>query len=559
MSHDVPQDSSLSARERGARAGEPGEGAVRSSSDSRQQGGAVTFLRRWFPFCLIALEAIALVVVQYLTNIEFLDGAYDFLIKFSIIGLGTILLFLWFVFLAPASPSLRRRVGIVGLVLVLVAVALVRVEGVSGDIRPRFAWRWAPSADAVLPALTGQAAAGTRVDLAQTTPDDYPQFLGPQRTATLAGPKLARDWQAQPPKLLWRQPIGAGWSSFAVVGRYAVTQEQRGDEELVTCYDVDTGKLQWSYSLPVRFDEIVAGVGPRATPTIHEGKVYALGALGHLMCLDGATGKLLWKHALIEETGATAPQWGKSCSPLVHENLVIASAGGPNGKSLVAYDKNDGKLAWSAGDDASSYSSPALLTLCGVPQIVMVNETVTSGHDPADGRMLWQHVFPESGMASPNIAQPIAVGNDRILLSKGYGIGSTLWQISRKDDRFSVEPIWKKNTLKTKMTNAVVRDGYAYGLDEGTLACIEVASGNRQWKRGRYGHGQVLLIDDLLLVQSEQGELALVEASPEAYREHSRANFVDGQSWNYPALSGRKLLVRTQREAACYELPVVSP
>jgi outer membrane protein assembly factor BamB len=309
----------------------------------------------------------------------------------------------------------------------------------------------------------------------------------------------------------------------------------------------------------VRFEERIAGIGPRATPTIDNGKVYALGALGHLQCLDGASGKLVWKHDLVTESGATPPQWGKSCSPLVYENLVVASAGGPDGKSLVAYNKHDGKLAWSAGNDASSYSSPALMMLAGVPQIVMVNEQYTSGHDPADGRMLWEHVWPEGGIASPNIAQPLAVGGDRILLTKGYGFGSSLWQIGRQSDQWTVEPLWTKNTLKAKMTNLVVRDGFAYGLDEGTLACIEIDSGARKWKRGRFGHGQVLLVDDLLVVQSEGGEVALVEATPEGYRELTRATLVSGQSWNYPVLVGRKLLLRTDQEAACYELPVVSP
>lgn len=515
--------------------------------------------RRWFPIGLIAVEAAALVGLQYAENAEWLPGAEAFLTKFSVVGLGTILLFLWFVLLAPASPTLRRRVGIVGVVLVLAAVAALRVEGVSGDIHPRLNWRWAPRADATLPSAASQAVSGAIVDLAETTPDDYPQYLGPDRLATLHDVRLARDWSADPPKLLWRQPIGAGWSSFAVVGHFGVTQEQRGEEELITCYDIDSGKLQWAHVTPVRFYDIAAGIGPRATPTIDEGRVYAMGAMGHLHCLDGASGKTVWKHNVVAETGAMPPQWGKSCSPLIYENLAIASAGGPRGKSLVAYDKHDGRLAWSSGDDASSYSSPQLITLGGRPQIVMVGATVTSGHDPADGRILWQHAWPEDGIASPNIAQPIAVGDDRILLSKGYGIGSTLWKIRHEDDRFSVEPIWKTNTLKTKMTNAVIRDGYAYGLDEGMLACIEIDTGRRTWKRGRFGHGQVLLVDDLLLVQSEDGQMALVEATPDGYREISRTTLVNGQSWNCPALSGRKLLVRTEREAACYELPVVSP
>ncbi|MCH8924004.1 MAG: PQQ-like beta-propeller repeat protein [Planctomycetes bacterium] len=550
MPEDSPQDA-------GPQSDVPQSDAAQAGAPARPPAWNKT--RRWLPVGLIAVEALALVALQYAENAEWLPGAEAFLAKFSVVGLGTILLFLWFVFLAPASPTLRRRVGIVGLVLVVATVATVRVEGVSGDIHFRFNWRWAPRADETLPSAASQAAANANVDLAETTPDDYPQYLGPDRIATLKDVHLARDWSADPPKLLWRQPIGAGWSGFAVVGHYGVTQEQRGDEELITCYDIDTGKLQWGHVTPVRFHEIAAGIGPRATPTIDEGRVYAMGAMGHLSCLDGATGKPLWEHDVVTETDAIVPQWGKSCSPLVYENLVIVSAGGPNGKSLVAYDKHDGRLVWSAGDDASSYSSPTVMTLCGVPQIVMIGETVTTGHDPADGRILWQHVWPEHGVASPNIAQPIAVGDDRILLSKGYGVGSELWQISREADRWSVEPIWRKNTLKIKMTNAVIRDRFAYGLDEGTLACIEIDTGRRKWKRGRFGHGQVLLVDDLLLVQSERGEVALVEATPEGYRELSRMTVVDGQSWNCPALSGRRLLVRTDLEAACYELPVVSP
>lgn len=520
--------------------------------------------RRWLPLAIIALEATGLLFVQYLENAEIMSPGNAFLAKFSTIGLGTILIFLWFVFLAPAAPTLRRRVGIIGLLAVLFCLATVRVEGVSGDIHFRLKWAWSPSIDETLPSAASEAAPNAEVNLAETTPEDSPQFLGPSRNATLPDANLARDWSQEKPKLLWRHPIGAGWSSFAIVGHYGVTQEQRGEEELVTCYDLDDGKLQWAHATPVRFHEVLGGIGPRATPTIHEGKVYALGALGHLVCLDGATGKLLWQHDIVTENGASPPQWGKSCSPLIYENLVIASAGGPGGKSLVAYDKNDGKLMWSAGDDASSYASPTLMTLCGVPQIVMVNEKMTSGHDPTDGHMLWEHIWPEGGMASPNVAQPIAVGNDQILLTKGYGVGSTLWQITRETndkgaDKWSVEPKWKNNNLKTKMTNAVVRDGYAYGLDEGTLCCLEVATGKKKWKRSRFGHGQVLLVGDLLLVQSEDGQIALAEPSPEKYVELARMPAVEGQSWNYPALSGRKLVVRTQQEVACYELPAASP
>jgi outer membrane protein assembly factor BamB len=515
--------------------------------------------RYWIPIGIVAIEAVTLGVAQYVESSEGLPRAECFLIKLSSLLLATILLFLWFVFLGPASRTLRRRVGIVGLVLVAILAGTLDIERVSGDIHIKFRFRWMPRADQTLPAASDQAAADANVDLTQTTPNDYPEFLGPGRLATLENIHLARDWTTQPPKLLWRQPIGAGWSSFAVVGHYAVTQEQRGEEELVTCYDVETGKLQWAHATPNRFQDFVAGIGPRATPTVHDGKVYALGALGELVCLEGATGRLLWHHDVITENSANPPQWGKSCSPLVYENKVIVSAGGADGKSLVAYDVQSGEPIWSAGDDASSYSSPTLLTLCGQPQIVIVNQKLVTAHDPADGHIFWQRDWPDQTVGSPNVSQPTAVGDDRVMVTKGYGVGSALWQIKREGDTWSVELIWRNNSLKTKFTNPVIRDGYAYGLDEGVLSCIDIATGARKWKKGKFDHGQVLLIDDMLLVQSEAGDVALVEATPEAFRELTRFSAVTGQSWNYPALSGRKLLVRTEQEAACYELPVVLP
>ncbi len=512
-------------------------------------------LRLWIPIAIILVEAIALLVVQYAASSEILPPAEGFLFKFSAVGLGTILLFLWFVFLGPASRKLRTVVGIVGGLSVAVALLLVRVDGVSGDIVPKFAFRFSPRADELLPDAVKASESGSVADLKDTTPDDYPQFLGPNRLATLGEVTFDRDWEAHPPRLLWRQPIGAGWSSFAVVGHFGVTQEQRGTEELITCYDINDGKLIWAQATPVRFDAKIAGVGPRATPTIDEGRVYAMGAMGDLYCLDGATGKVLWHHNVVDDNDAVMPRWGKSCSPLVYENKVIVSAGGAEGKSLVAYDKSNGDVVWSGGDDASSYASPEALTLCDVPQIVIVNQKFVTAHDPQDGRVLWEHPWPENFVDTPNVAEALAAGDDRLLLSKGYGIGSSLWQISRDGDDWQVEPIWKSRGLKTKFTNAVLHDGYAYGLDEDVLTCIDLATGKRQWLKGRYNHGQVVLVGDLLLVQSESGEVALVEADPKRYHELTRFTAVNGQSWNCPALAGRKLLVRTEEEAACWELP----
>ncbi len=303
---------------------------------------------------------------------------------------------------------------------------LLRIDETSGDVVPKLAWRWTPKHDVALAGEFADLTGGT-ADLSATTPEDSPQFLGKDRDGRVPGPALARDWSSHPPRELWRRPIGAGWGSFAIVGKYAVTQEQRGVNELVVCYELATGKPVWYDADQGRFDEVLAGVGPRSTPTIDEGRVYTMGALGLLNCLEGATGKRLWSHDVPKENGADTlelkPQWGKSCSPLIVDNVVVVSAGGPEGHSLVAYDKQTGDESWRAGSAASSYSSPLLATLAGRRQIVIVNRTDVTGHDPASGEILWTYAWPAP---NPKCAEPLVIGEDTVLVSAGYGIGSAI-------------------------------------------------------------------------------------------------------------------------------------
>ncbi len=528
-------------------------------------------LRSLIPLILLMVGAGTLAALQFAQVREILSPANAFLAKASSAAGTLILLFAWFVLLSSASRKTRYYVGALGVGAVLVALAALRIEGVSGDIIPHVSFRWAPHADETLGEIESDADASP-VDLTATTDHDYPQFLGANRDATLHDVGLARDWSSEKPSELWRQPIGAAWSAFAIVGPYAVTQEQRGPDELITCYELATGNPRWSHATPVRFQETLAGIGPRATPTVHEGKVYAMGALGHLTCLDGATGEQLWQQHVVasfdpertnppSDTAAGNPIWGKSCSPLIYEDLVIASAGAPDGKSLIAFDKQTGEFRWSGGDDASSYSSPTVMTLDGVPQIVIVNATSVVAHDPKDGRVVWERDWPEAdaGRATPTVAQPVEAGNDRILLTKGYGAGSALWQIRRDGDAWTVEELWRNLRLKTKFTNPVIHEGFVYALDEGILQCVDLETGRAKWKRGRYGHGQLILVDDLLLVQSETGDLALVEADPKKFRELARITALSGTCWNPPALAGRTLLLRSNSEAVCYELPAASP
>jgi outer membrane protein assembly factor BamB len=516
--------------------------------------------RRWGPpIAILAFGAALVFVVQKLERFEN-NAADQNLATLSAIGLTLLLLAFWAIFFTGLTRRARAKLLLAGVALIAGFLSLVRVDGVSGDIRPKLVWRWSPKADERLAkeiASEGKPADAT-IDLTQTTDDDFPQFLGPMRNGqVVVRQALARDWTARPPKKIWRQPIGAGWSSFAVVGPYAVTQEQRGERECVTCYELSTGKLLWAHAEGGHFNKLLGGEGPRATPTISGGRVYALGANGRLDCLAGSSGEVVWTHDVLAENNAPNLEWGKSCSPAVIDDLVVVSAGGPDGHSLVAYDKASGDEIWHAGDNPSSYSSPLLATLAGVEQILIVNHHALVAHDPADGRVLWR--YPWIG-DQPKVPQPVPIEADKVLIASGYGIGCMLLDVKAgPDGELSASEAWKKHSLKLKpkFTNVVLHEGFVYGLDDGrSLVCLDLARGDRKWQGGHYGHGQILLVGDLLLVQSEEGDVALVEATPKHYRELTGFKALEGKTWNNPALAGRYLLVRNAEEAACYELPL---
>jgi len=479
----------------------------------------------------------------------------------AVVALG-----IWFVLFSGYARRTRLLMLLGVVALVATPSAVLEVANVSGELVPTFRFRWTKAPDELL-AIPSTEEPASAVDLLTTTEHDFPQFLGPGRDLRVDNIVLNRDWSAHPPRELWRQPIGAGWSAFAVVNGFAVTMEQRGEEELVTCYAVRTGELIWAQGVTTRHATTAGGVGPRSTPTIHEGKVYSLGATGALCCLDGSTGTVLWSDDILNRYGVDPEEdekgvaWGRSASPLVVDDLVVVPAGGPKGGpyvSLAAFDKETGELAWEGGDRQVSYASPVLATLGGVRQILSVNEDNVTAHEPSSGRILWSYDWPGRSTSRASVSQPVAVGDDRVLLSKAYGGGAALLQVQPSSGHtFLAQNVWHNpRLLKTKFTNVVVHDGHVYGLSDGILECVDLASGQRHWKRGRYGHGQLLGVGGLLLVQAESGEVALVEATPKRFAELGSFPALDDETWtwNNLCLFGRLLLVRNAQQAACYEL-----
>jgi outer membrane protein assembly factor BamB len=355
---------------------------------------------------------------------------------------------------------------------------------------------------------------------------------------------------------LWRREVGAGWSAFAVSGACAVTQEQRGTQEGVTCYDLRTGEPIWMHADEARWEDPLGGPGPRATPTIADGRVYALGGTGLLNVLDLRTGDAIWSRNILEDNGAQAPSYGVSSSPLVLDDAVVVQAGGPDGRSLVAYDRERGERLWSGGVDPASYSSPVLARLVDREMILMLTAARVVGHDASDGRLLWSFPWPPT----ERVSQVRRLPGDRVFVSSGYGVGAKLLEVDETPEgEYVVDLVWESLAMKAKFSNVVHREGYLYGLDDGILACVDAADGTRRWKGGRYGHGQLILVHDLLLVLAEDGRVVLVEAVSEGHREIAAFQALEGKTWNHPALAGGLLLVRNDREAACFELPLEAP
>ena len=380
----------------------------------------------------------------------------------------------------------------------------------------------------------------------------WTDFRGPVRDGHYRQQPIRTDWPADGLKPMWKEPVGGGYASLVIANGRAFTIEQRGPKEVVAAYDVMTGRELWTNGWTAAFREMMGGDGPRATPTWADGRVYALGAQGEFRVLEDNSGRTIWRTNILEDAGARNLQWGMSASPLIVNNTVVVLPGGPNGQSIVAYDRATGKRAWSAQGDQQAYSSPMLATLAGVQQILVFSASRLMGLTTDGTKVLWE--YPWKTQFDINAAQPLLVADNRLFLSSGYGTGAAVVEIDNRGEAMSVREVWRSNRMKNQFTSSVLHDGYVYGLDENILACIDAGTGDLKWKGGRYGYGQVLLASGHLIVLTEDGNLALVRATPERHDERVRFPAIEGKTWNHPAISDRVLLVRNLAEMAAFDL-----
>jgi outer membrane protein assembly factor BamB len=470
--------------------------------------------------------------------------------------LSTLWIFwLWAMPMTGLRRSTRLAVFVILLLCAMAFPVLVTFDGLDGSVRPIAKWRFTVQGPLRTTDRGPQPPASVSTPLPTVEIPSFPQFLGPNRTGVVTSAHLSHDLNGHPPRERWRHPVGRGWSAFATHANRAVTQEQRGEKELVVCYEIETGSEVWTHGDNITFRHSASGDGPRATPTIVGERVYTVGATGQLNCLDLATGKLLWAVNILEDNHAENLLYGQCGSPLVVGQWVIVSPAAGNGRSLAAYRKDTGEAVWRSGDDGGGYSSPTLVVIANTPQVLTFNAPGVSAHDVETGALLWTHPWQNS--QKTNCSQPVLVAehSNRVLISTGYGKGSCMIELAKTTEgSFAVNQLWTSRALNTRFSIAVIQADHAYGLDNGVLACIDLADGRHKWKGGRYGHGQILLADDLLIIQAESGAVAFVQVSPAAFSELYRMKAMSSKTWNNPALAGPFLLVRNDREAVCYEL-----
>ncbi len=516
---------------------------------SRTRGGI-----KWAVLALFVLPLLALCVLE-LADKRMPVGPVIFGAPF--------VLLVWVAWLALSSP-LPRRVRQYGTVASLavswVAVGLLRMDGTDADMLPEFAFRFSPKPeDRDAEALKNRPTVAPAKPLSESAdgPLDWAEFRGPNRDGIVRGVAIDPDWDAHPPIELWKQKIGPGWGTFIVVGDRLFTQEQRGGDEAVVCYDAEKGREIWRHYEAVKFDDANAGAGPRATPTVIDGKLYAMGATGLLICLNAEDGRLIWKTDITVDTGGKPPQWGYASSPLVSAGVVIVYVGGPANRGTAGFDADTGRFRWASGQANHGYSSAQLATIDGVEQVLMQSDHGLEAFDAKMGGVLWDYKWHIPGLN--RVTQPTPLGGGEFLVGTGVGgeMGTRRIKVSKTSDSWRVDLVWSTGKLKPYYNDGIATDGFFYGFDGPKLVCVDLRDGSVKWDAGtKYGNGQVLLLKDqgLLVVQAVDGKVYLLIATPDELTERGKLNAIAGKTWNHAVVNRGRLYVRNGAWAAAYEL-----
>jgi len=495
---------------------------------------------------------VLIIIVMYITSL-FLDksiatanmGLMFIIFSIPVISLSFVI---WAVVTRNQSTVARRVSLIIFIILASGSWTLLRTNGMTGDGKHKLGWRWATTREEMLLAIDVSEDTIATLPAIIDSVAVWPGFRGPDRNGIVKNLVINSEWSASPPEEIWRRAVGPGCSSFAVNGSMLYTQEQLGEYEAVSCYNLTDGSPVWKYKYKARFEESHAGPGPRSTPTLSGNHLFSLGATGILNALDASTGSVIWSRNAAEDTGIEIPQWGFAGSPLISGDFVIAGLAG----KMTAYDISTGSPKWTGPDGGSGYSSPQLFNLNGVPQVIFMSKSGAVSIEPGSGKEIWDYQWE----IQDRILQPSFIEGGDLLLS---GENKSISRISVKQERgeYIAREVWNSSGYKVNFNDFVIHKGYAYGFDGPGLICIDLKDGRRMWRGARYRGFQILLADqELIIILTEKGEVALVSADPLKFREIAKIQALKSKTWSHPVIARNILVVRNHEEMAAYRLDI---
>lgn len=351
--------------------------------------------------------------------------------------------------------------------------------------------------------------------------------------------------------MVWKKEIGSGFSEIVVSdGKLYTMFAEKTDSlsgwEYLASYDAATGEELWRTRVDSVFIDVDNwGDGPRSTPAVGKEFVFCFSGFGKLVALSKEDGLVRWTVDFMEQFGSTLPRWGYSTSPLILGDLVLMEVGGKEERAFAAFHKDSGELSWAGGKGDAAYTSPIAAMIDGQVQIIHPNaRNLYAFSDQGD--TLWVHTMP---IGNP-MASPLFIPPDRVFVSANNGSGSFLLKV--KDGQ--IEEVFQSSAMKNDWSSSVYLDGHIYGFNLASLQCISVADGQRKWHRRGLGKGSLILVDDKLIVLSDTGVLAMVEAAPEGFVELGSVQAIEGRSWTAPSYAGGRVYVRNHTEMACFEL-----
>jgi outer membrane protein assembly factor BamB len=386
---------------------------------------------------------------------------------------------------------------------------------------------------------------------------DWLQWGGPGRNFISDSKGLADSWPAGGPRRLWSRTLGEGHSTILAEKGKLYTMYRKGEQEVIASLEADSGKTIWEYSYdaPTKAMDYSEGFGPHSTPLISGDTLYAVGALGSFHALDKRSGKVLWSHELWQQMGGRKLDRGYACSPIEFKNTIILQVGGP-GQSVVAFNKNDGSIAWKKQDFTVSFSSPLLIDVDGQQQLVVFGADQVVGLDPNNGDLFW--TYPHRTDFGLNISTPVWCDGNLLFCSSAYSGGSQVIRLTRKDGKTTAEEVWFNNKVRVHIGTIIRIGDYAYcasgDFGPSFFSAVNVKTGEVAWRERSFARASSLYADGKLILLDEDGSLILATVSPQNLKVISRTQLLQHRAWTVPTLSGTRLYVRDRKTIMALDL-----